>query len=309
MQQSKVFYRRPPSLSCMTPKISMTTISFIGHSDSRSISRLFLNLRRFSFAPQRYGPRGHQALAGAIRYASSFNYTVIDNTVLHDVPSCSCRILSGLSGPPNTVSTLLSRAGSALELPLFHHTDLLQSWLFGAQNPPALAKYFTGELTKSRLVTLIRSGTVESITHGVSSPSICSKSRLFCLYGLPATHPAPRSYHGTLSHSFSRPACAFSTAPVGSTPRPTGPRSEAPTSYQGRGEGSKGPEKAKAKPARTRVKTRTLVKGKTRDLKKARAKEKVKGKGKAKAKAPIGIPILTFHPTIRLKMRGLLLDL
>lgn len=44
---------------------------------------------------------------------------------------------------------------------LFNHIDLLQPWLVGAQIPPALCKYFTGELTMTRLVTLIRSCTVD----------------------------------------------------------------------------------------------------------------------------------------------------
>lgn len=51
-------------------------------------------IRRFSAAPQRYGPRGHQALDGALRYASPFTYIDTDHAVLQDVAFLACRTLS-----------------------------------------------------------------------------------------------------------------------------------------------------------------------------------------------------------------------
>lgn len=139
---------------------------------------------------------------------------------------------------------------------LFNHTDLLQPWLVGAQIPPALAKYFTGELTMTRLVTLIRSGTVdhkEALDRAVQalraergsekrqktqSPMVYLPHPADLLPGSPAAFPPP-----TPQAAPTRPLTAFGAAPIGSTPRPAGPRSGAPTPYQRSGGGFKGSEK------------------------------------------------------------------
>jgi len=63
-------------------------------------------------------------------------------------------------------------------------------------------------------------------------------------------------------------------------------------------------KKVWAKAVRTKGKDKGAGKGKD-DLKKPKEKVKEKGKGKVKTKAkdPIGIPMLTFHPTRLVKTR------
>jgi len=80
------------------------------------------NIRRFSAAPQRYGPRGHQALAGAIRCAAPFNYSAIENTVLQDVPFLRLPDIVQFFGSVRATGHSLHilarfRTGSAPELP------------------------------------------------------------------------------------------------------------------------------------------------------------------------------------------------
>ena len=82
-------------------------------------------------APQRYGPRGHQTLAGAIRYAAPFNYSAIENPVLQDVPFLRLPAIVQCFGPvratghslhiADTVQNWLRTGASRL----FNHTDLL----------------------------------------------------------------------------------------------------------------------------------------------------------------------------------------
>ena len=150
-QPPKTSYHRLPFPSLLALRIFMATINSIGPSSfSQPLSG---NIRRFSAAPQRHGPRGHQALAGTIRYAVPFNYSAFENTVLQDIPFLRLPDIVQCFGPvratghslhiDDTVQNWLCTGA----LRLFNHTDLLQSWLIGAQIFPTLAKYFTGELT------------------------------------------------------------------------------------------------------------------------------------------------------------------
>ena len=173
-QPPRVFYHRLPFPSLLTLRIS-------GHHKLHWTLRFPLlapsqagNIRRFSAAPQKYGLRGHQALAGAIRYAVPFNYSAIENTVLQDVPFHGPVRATGHSlHIADTVQNWL-RTGAPR---LFNHTDLMQPWLRGVQIPPALQRYFTGELTMSRLVTLIRLHCCRSKScSGAGCPSLAGMS-------------------------------------------------------------------------------------------------------------------------------------
>ena len=135
--------------------------------------------------------------------------------------SCSCRILCSvldLSGPPNTVSTLLILwlPGSSI-IPiccslssLVHRSLLLQpnTSRVSSLGPVWSLSSVPEQLNKKMLLI----GPKEILRSG--RKFYCPWC-IFLIYQLhlqallPLRPPPPRSYHGTLPHSYSRPACAF----------------------------------------------------------------------------------------------------
>ena len=153
----------------------------------------------------------------------------------------------------------------------------------------------------------IREAAENPIIHGVPAPSICSTACLFCLCGLSATYPASTTLHGTLPDLPASLSVFSNTTPVGNTSRPAGPRSKAPTPYQGRGRGSKGPEKGKGKAGKDKGKDKGGQRERQGNWKRQGQRKKAKGKGKVRTKGKVprtGIPMLTFPLTPLSKMRG-----
>lgn len=128
-----------------------------------------------------------------------FNYGVTANTVLHDVPFLALPdivkcfdLVRATEHNLHIASTVPKwlRAGAPR---LFHHTDMFQSWLQGAEIPAALIKYFTGELTRG-LVTLLRSGKIENRDAPEQAVQACRAPT-----GIKnGRKPNPRSFHRIL---------------------------------------------------------------------------------------------------------------